>query len=103
MSAVGEREKFFHKGVSVTYEQTGPKTACIYEFFSHTPGKGEAREALLEMRKDWDIIVVTDIGFDDEPSHQFWRHMVAQGLVDEAHDPCGEIIVGPSAQPDQKA
>src|ERR1035437_8831742 len=69
----------------------GRKHFTIYEFGSHDPGKGNAKKALQELKQIYGYLAVTDIGYSDEKSYKFWKHMLSEKVVDEVHDTGGQI------------
>ena len=72
----------------VDFDRYDPdKWLVIYEFSSHSPGKGNAAKSLQWLRNHFSHIAVSGIGSEeDDPSWKFWFNIAEKGLVNELYD-----------------
>ena len=66
--------------------QVGPGGACILEFSSLEPGKGNTRQALRNLRQHYGVLTAQDIGYPGGFSYGYWMKMAGEGLLDELYD-----------------
>jgi len=69
--------------------QPGEGSFTIYSFTSRNSKKGNAKQALLYLKRQYGYIAVTDIGYPGDSSYNFWKHSLANKWVDEVHDDQG--------------
>jgi len=88
-------DRFIHKGVTIDFESgLDDEGAAIFDIWSVNKRKGEAREAILLLRKKYGWIHVEGVMEDSPIAIYFWKKMLSDGVVDVATQTNGISIQG---------
>ena len=89
-------DEYHFYGYGVWSEMNGKKGKYVWitSFHSNAPGQGNARKAIIWLKKHFNKIGVSDPGYPDENlnSFMFWKKLCSEGLIDTMQDPEGWIL-----------
>jgi N12 class adenine-specific DNA methylase len=80
-----EWNRFTYKSVTVDFA-TSPnnKAISVYDIISSSRRSGEAREALLELKKRYETLQAEGVVEDSAEAIAFWQRMLDEGIADKA-------------------
>lgn len=83
----------------ITFYPAGPASSAspgivvIEEWSSEHSGQGNTRKALIELRERYGVVCASGVGYSGSPSYRYWQKMLDEGLIQEATDDDGTLLV----------